>query len=110
MQDASAMMKAEDKLLTDIHLKLTPDILDLLESSCNKSFMENLQFLSRNIAQKLESVSMYTKHAVETICRNRLEECNYLHKSLIEINEHINKIFQNKKEITENYEEFGKVF
>lgn len=110
MQDASAIMKAENKLLTDIYLKLTSDSLNLLESNYNRNFMQNLQFLSRNIAQKLESVSMYAKHAVETVCRNRLEECNYLRKSLIEISEHINRIFQNKKQMVENYEEFGKVF
>lgn len=109
MQDASAVIEAETKLLTDMMNYSKPDILDLFEFNNNDSFMQNLQSLSRNIAEKLENVSMYAKHAVETICRNRLEEHNYLHKSLSEINEHINRIFQNEEQIVENYNEFGKV-
>lgn len=109
MQDTSAVMENENKLLTNISSKLIPDILDLLELNYNKSFMKNLQFLSRNIAQKLESVSMYAKHAVETACRNRLEECNSLRKSLSEISEHINSIFRNEKQMMENYKKFEKV-
>jgi len=102
-------MKDENKLLTDIYSKLAPDILDLFESNYNRNFKENLQFLSRNITQKLESMSMYAKHIMETICKNRLEECIYFRKNLSEISEHINRIFGNEKQIMENYKEFGKV-
>jgi len=109
MQDTLVVMKNENKLLTDICSKLAPDLLDLFESNYNKDFKQNLQFLSRNITQKLESMSMYAKRIVETICRNRLEECDYFRKNLSEISEHINRIFGNEKQIMENYKEFGKV-
>ncbi|XP_077260725.1 kinesin-like protein Klp61F isoform X1 [Temnothorax americanus] len=107
MQNASAIMETENKLLNDIFSKLVPDVRDLLESSYN-GVMQNLQFLSRNIDQKLESVSMYAKHAVETVRRNRLEERNYLLKSLREISEDIKGISLNEKQRMENYKKFGK--
>jgi len=109
MQDTLAIIKDENKLLTDIYSKLAPDILDLYESNYNRNFKQSLEFLSRNIYQKLESMSMYAKNIVETICRNRLEECNYLRKNLSEISQHINRIFGNEKQIMENYKEFEKV-
>ncbi|KAL6255389.1 hypothetical protein P5V15_013726 [Pogonomyrmex californicus] len=108
MQNTSAMMFNENKLLIDIYSKLAPDILDLLESRYNDSVMQNLQYLNRNISEKLESVSMYAKYTVETLCRSRLEEYNYLRNSLNKINEHINSIFRNEKQAMENYKEFGK--
>ncbi|XP_077260727.1 kinesin-like protein Klp61F isoform X3 [Temnothorax americanus] len=108
MQNASAIMETENKLLNDIFSKLVPDVRDLLESSYN-GVMQNLQFLSRNIDQKLESVSMYAKHAVETVRRNRLEERNYLLKSLREISEDIKGISLNEKQRMENYKKFGKM-
>ncbi|XP_011631221.2 kinesin-like protein Klp61F [Pogonomyrmex barbatus] len=108
MQNTSAMMFNENKLLTDIYSKLAPDICDLLESRYNDSVMQNLQYLNRNISEKLESVSMYAKYTMETLCRSRLEEYNYLRNSLNKINEHINSIFRNEKQAMENYKEFGK--
>lgn len=108
MQDVSDIIENEDKLLTDIYSKLEPDIKKLFESNYG-DLMHIVQSLRRNITEKLEHVSIFTKYTVDTIYRNRLEEYDYLRKSLSEIGENINRISNNKKQMFESYKEIGMV-
>ncbi|EZA58383.1 hypothetical protein X777_01340 [Ooceraea biroi] len=103
---AMEQINEKNKLLMSINAKLAPDISDL--SRCNESFVQNLQILNNNITQKLESASAYVNLAVETICRNYLQECNNLHKSLNEIREQINCMSRNEKQVMENYKILAK--
>jgi len=98
----------ENKLLSDIHAKLMPDISEIL-SRYSETLVQNLQILNENITQKLEKASTYAKLAIETICRNRLEEYNHFRNSLNEISKQIDHMSQNKKQVMENYKKFGKV-
>lgn len=107
MQDTSVVMENENRELADINSKLAPDILNLFGPNYD-SFKQDLQLLGRNITEKLESMSAYTKSAVETICSHRLKEYHCMRKDLNEIGEHIYKILQNKKQITEDYKKFRK--
>lgn len=87
--------------------KLITDISDL--SRYNENFVQNLQILKKNVTQKLESVSAFAQLTVEAICRNRLEECNYLCKSLNEIREQVECMSRNEKLVMGNYKKLGKV-
>lgn len=107
MQDAACATKNGIECLNDFHLNLALNMCDLLKR--NDILVQNLQILKTNILQKVENVSEYAKFVLETICREHVEECNFLRKNLNEIREHVNCIIQNKKETMENYKEFGKV-
>ncbi|XP_014470768.1 PREDICTED: bipolar kinesin KRP-130-like [Dinoponera quadriceps] len=106
IQDTSAIIEYEKNLLTAICSRLAPDIHNLLKG--NGSVAENLQTLNNDISRKLEDVSAYARDVVEAACKYRLKECNSFRENLSEINEHINCMFLNQKQIVKDYKVFGK--
>lgn len=108
IQNTSTIIEYEKKLLTAVRSRLTSEIRNLLKD--NGNFVQNLQTLNNDISRKLEDVSVYMKDAVETACKYRLEECNSLRENLGEINEHINCMFLNQKQMVKDYKVFGKVY
>ncbi|KAL0132744.1 hypothetical protein PUN28_000465 [Cardiocondyla obscurior] len=99
----------ERKFITDISLKLTTTINDLIQVN-NKEIANKLRHLNDDVSEKVDKLLTYTNESIKELCNHRLQERNNLYKTIDEIKQSIKTIREGDDKIMEEQDRFKESF
>lgn len=108
MEQSTDLTQRECKFLNNMAKKMTSEIHESIQIN-TLEIANNLRCLNENVSQKFDNIITYTDQSIKQLCNYRIKERDNLHKTISEVKQNVQTVYEGNSKIMKEQEKFKKV-